>query len=180
MALTTSAGPNWISQYGAARNKAKSALQKGTVEADIDWAELQLLAERAGVADLFSREDLVQENYVPEYQIYDGQQSAIGPSAGTAATFDDEEEADEVAAVPAAYTQEEFDSVDLENTLFLFDLLSGDMQTTIDNLQNAVSTGRMTPAEEAVLTGYLQRRGLERIDTTNSSVCYRKTLIAQT
>jgi hypothetical protein len=121
MALTTSAGPNWISQYGAARNKAKSALQKGTVEADIDWDELQLLAERAGVADLYSQEALVQENYVPttdpEYA-YSGQQSAIGKSAGTAATFDDEEEAaDEEAAVPAAYTQEELDSVDINSVL---------------------------------------------------------------
>ena len=34
MALTTS---NWMPQYGAARNKAKDALKKGTPASDIDW-----------------------------------------------------------------------------------------------------------------------------------------------
>ena len=91
MALTTSAAPSWMSQYGSARNKAKNALKKGTPASDIDWAELQTLAERAGVGDLYSQEALIEENYVPTTDplvAYErqGESLAIGKSAGTAAT----------------------------------------------------------------------------------------------
>ena len=155
MALTTA---NWMPQYGAARNKAKDALKKGTPASDIDWMELQTLAERAGVADLYSKEDLIRENYVPTNDPALASSFAVGDSKGTASTFGDldpEVDADaETDALP--YTQAELDAVDIEDVLSRFNLLGGDAQVAIDNLQNAVATGSITPAEEAAFTSYAQ------------------------
>ena len=170
MALTTSAAPSWMSQYGSARNKAKSALKKGTPASDIDWAALQTLAERAGVGDLYSQEALIEENYVPTTDplvAYErqGESLAIGESAGAASTFDDvdDPEVDAVTADPddpyglAGFTQEEVDAVDVEDIITRYGFFSGqDMDTTFAALEEGVATGDLTPVQQAVLFDYQQ------------------------